>query len=325
MRPRLLALVVCLLLPALSSATEYQFRTVDVPFATTRNTSVTGLNDQGVSVGTYVQAGGTTNGFRLQRPRSRFEVLPQLAPQVITNTEVIAGHNGSVSPRQGFVLIDGTFLEVRPGEPSGDRFGPFPAVLTEALDANDAGLVVGDFLSSVTQEFKGFVFDPRTFQSLVITIPGITGVRLSAINNLDELAAVGFDAANRTVSLLGDRVSQVFAPFTVPDLDDPVVEIAGLTDTGAVAVNVGSVGVVVQDGVAQVIEVPGAVVTDLQGIRPDLTVYGAYIDETGAVHGFIATPEGTRLTPRMHSAGLHRPFTATDCYPGCKRLVCRGD
>jgi hypothetical protein len=109
----------------------------------------------------------------------------------------------------------------------------------------------------------------------------------------------------------------------VPDLDDPVIEIAGLTDDGVVAVNVGSVGVVVQDGQVQVIEFPGAVVTSLQGIRNDLTVYGAYIDGTG-VHGFLAIPDGTRIVPRIHSAGLHRPFTAADCYPGCKRLVCRG-
>jgi hypothetical protein len=109
----------------------------------------------------------------------------------------------------------------------------------------------------------------------------------------------------------------------VPDLDDPVIEIAGLTDDGVVAVNVGSVGVVVQDGQVQVIEFPGAVVTSLQGIRNDLTVYGAYIDNTG-VHGFLAVPDGTRIVPRLRSAGLSRPFTAADCYPGCKRLVCRG-
>jgi hypothetical protein len=99
--------------------------------------------------------------------------------------------------------------------------------------------------------------------------------------------------------------------------------LGSITDTGVVAVNVGSVGVVVQDGMAQVITFPGAVATDLQGIRNDLTVYGAYQDAAGVTHGFIAVPDGTRLVPRMRSAGLGRAFTAADCYPGCKRLVCR--
>jgi hypothetical protein len=325
MHRTLVVLALLLVSLAPSDATEYQFLTIDVPFANTSNTVVTGLNDQGVSVGTYAQAGGLLNGFVLPRPRGRVTVpLPLLQPAAITNTNIIVGTTGF--PRQGFVLTDGTYLPFRVEEPPFDPLqGGVLALLTEPLAANDAGLTVGDFRSGrAPDQFKGFVFDPRTFTFEIVTVPGLSSVRLSAINNLDQLAAVGFDAAGQTRSALGDRVTQAFTPFTVPGLDDPIIEIVGLTDTGGVAVNVGSVGVVVEGGMAQVIAVPGAVATDLEGIRNDLTVYGAYQDEAGVWHGFIAVPDGTRLSPRLRSAGLSRPFTQTDCYPGCKRLICRG-
>jgi hypothetical protein len=320
----LLLLALVCLLTAPSAATEYHFLTVDVPFANTSNTVVTGLNDQGVSVGTYAQAGGLLNGFVLPRPRGLVTVpLPLLQPAAITNTTIIVGTTGA--PRQGFVLNDGTYLPFRVEEPPFVPLqGGILALLTEPLAANDAGLTVGDFRSGRDpDQFKGFVFDPQTFTFEIVTIPGLTSIRLSAINNLDQLAAVGFDDAGQTRSALGDRATQVFTAFVVPDLDDPLIEIAGLTDDGVVAVNVGSVGVVVHDGMAQVITFPGAVATDLQGIRNDLTVYGAYQDADRVTHGFIAVPDGTRIVPRMRSAGLGRAFTRADCYPGCKRLVCR--
>jgi len=312
----LLALMFLLVPP--SQATEYHFRTVEVSFANTHDSIVTGLNDTGVSVGRYFQVGQLINGFRLQRPRGRFEPLPRLEPVAITNTDIIIGRVGT--PERGFFLQDGTFTTWQVREPSPD-YPFFTLASTTPVASNDRSITVGEYFSILDSQVHNFLYDPSTGEFVLFAFPGTPRAFLTGINNADQFTAVAFDPVLPPRSFLGDRTRQDLTPANLPDFPDG--ELIGLTDDGILAGNVGSVGFLVKDGVGQVIEVPGALSTDLQGIRNDLTVYGAYQSADFRSHGFIATPDGTRIVPRPDSAARLRPFTLADCGPGSKRLVCR--
>jgi probable HAF family extracellular repeat protein len=308
-----LSLVLALLVPEVAGA-AYTFHTIDVPFAGTSDTVVTGLTAQGASVGAYLDAGGRDQGFRRTR-RGRVLPLLNVTPQAINAQGVIVGWFVSPTGLQGFVLRDGTFtaLSVPP------VVGPARTLLTEALAINDAGLVVGDYRSGADRQFHGFLYDSvaRTFTT--VDVPGATLTALTGVNNRGQLVGGFVDAGGQRHAFRQDGTAVTVV--TVPEL--PEVDLVGLTDAGVLAGNAGSVGFVLQDGVVEVVAVPEGQLTELSGVREDGAVYGRFIDAAGTHHGFLALPTGQALVGQPEARPHVRAFTVAECLPGSKRLVCR--
>jgi hypothetical protein len=151
MRNRILGVTISILClcTSLGSATDFVFRTVDVPFPDTTNTTVTGLNRSGDAVGAYLDAGGQDQGF-LRQGRA-WQTLLNVMPEGLNRSGAVTGL-WLQTHLQGCVFQDGTFrplnVPFRPGGPV--------TLFTEALAINDAGVTVGDFRTE-DGPFHGFI------------------------------------------------------------------------------------------------------------------------------------------------------------------------
>jgi hypothetical protein len=306
-------------IPAVVFATDYTFRTVDVPFAGATDSGIIGLTANNTQLGIYRDAGGRDNGF-LRRRGERFIPLPLLTPQDINQSGAITGWFRIGQQTQGFLLSDGTFTPLV--VPAANPFTDPPTTLTEAVGLNDAGLVVGDFRDA-GGVFHGFIYNPATQTFTTIDAPGAVTTALAGINTQGQAVGFFLDAAFQAHGILFDQGQVQEIP--VPDLDN--IELVGITDDGTIAGNAAGQGFVFKDGAAQLIAFPDAQRTELFGIRQDGTVYGGYTDADGHGHGFIARPDGT--PPKGHHgqdrhARWHaNSLTGMGCLPGSKLWDCR--
>src|SRR5262249_57415 len=148
--------------------------------------------------------------------------------------------------------------------------GDPPPLLTEALGLNDAGVIVGDYRSGVDRNYHGFRYDPVTQRYDTIDWPGATTTSLTGINNPGQMVGFFLDVQNRFHGSVVDGTQRT--EVHVPGIAQP--ELCGITDDGTLAGNGDKAGFVLHNGVVQVIEVSGATLTELLGIRHDGTVYG---------------------------------------------------
>ena len=314
----LFAVLTFLVVLSSSAQAQYTYRTVDVPFPNVTGTVVTGLTARGTALGIYTDAAIPANlhGF-VQANRGDARPLLLVTPQDINAVEAITGwYQPSTGGVEAFVYHEGTlrrlqFPRSRPGAPL--------TPITEALALNDAGVVVGDYQSGEDGVFRGFRFTPAPPTWASIEAPNALSTAAVAITSDGHILVRAFGVDGVTRHYLWDEGTLTELP-PIPSL--PEVDLVGYTASGLFAGNVGLVGFV-WDGVAvEVIEVPGAQLTELSGLRKDGTVYGRYIDAAGEPHGLIATPEGKYRGPRR-SAKMQEAFQASDCSPGSKRHVCR--
>jgi hypothetical protein len=307
-----LALLGLLFLAGISSAQGYTFRTIDVGFPGATDTVVTGLSAQQVLVGIYADRRGQTQGFERRRGQAVVPLLNVIPQAILNNGAVLGEYRAPTGHTEGFVFAQGTFT------PIVGAVGQEMPELVEALGANEAGVVVGTYRSSDGQ-FHGFRYDIPTAAFTTVDVPGGRDTLLLGINGGGVLVAeyTAPDNTRHAVRVDSGGVTDV----TVPGLED--LALVGLTDSGKIAGNAGVVGFVVDGGTAQIIEAPGATLTELFGIRNDGTLYGRFLDSAGVGHGFVATPDGRRTQRASEWRGVRRAFEAGDCSPGSKRWLCR--
>jgi hypothetical protein len=311
--------MVLLLALATVSHAEYRYRQFDVPFAGAMSTNVTGLDSQGTLVGVYQDAHGQTQGFLL-RPRQTIVPLFHLVPLGLTDSGLIVGSYITITgDLRGFVAQDGTFLIL--SVPPARREEPY-ALQTEPVNINEAGVVVGDYLSGVDRQYHGFRYDPATRVYTTIDWPGATSTGWTGINATGQMVGFYFTDAFRYHGISFDGTT--LSALTIPGIDEP--QPVGITDDGTIAGNTDAHAWVFKDGVVEEIAYPGAAFTDLSGIRNDGVVYGAFMTEAGEMHGFLAWPDGKPgkgQVANQHTRQARQVDMALLCGPGSKRWACR--
>ena len=303
----------------------FTYRQVDVLFPGAHSTVVTGITPDGIPVGVYTDAAGHMQGFVRPRPR-HFEPLLLTVPQAINASRVITGFfvPPGIGNIEGWTYNEGTFRRLRVPRPAPGQ--PFP-IQTEAIAINNAGIVVGDFLSSVDQRYRGFVYHPASGVYTTVEAPGAEHTALIALDNHGSALGRATDFGGTSTAFYYSIATQTFTFIAIPEVDS--THLVGLTDGGVIAGNVGLVGFVFDGTTVQFIDVPRSQLTQLFGIQEDGTVYGRFVGNDGVDHGLIARPRNpgaplvARRTARL-AAKMAQPAPPTEWVPGSHRLFSRG-
>ena len=268
------------------AAGPYHYQTVDAPCPGCTHTMVTDLTVEGDILGIYTDAALHTHGF-VWTHQGDLTTLLLVEPQAVNSAGAIAGWFKSFGQRVGFVFHDGTLRRIDGiGIPGHD----YATDLT-VQDLNDTGQVVGTFRSPVDRQDHGFLYDLATNAYTVIDVPGgfMTGLR--RIDTQGRILGITHDFHGTS---RGFRWVQ--GVITFPEIPErPGAVLTAWTASGLLAGNWGGQGFVFDGTRLEVLAVPNAQSTTLQGLREDGTAYGQYRDATGGTHGFLALPAGTRL------------------------------
>ena len=165
--------------------------------------------------------------------------------------------------------------------------------------------------------FRGFRYTPAPPTWASIESPDARSTAAVAITSDGHILVRSFVDGVTRHYLWDEGVLTELPP--IPDLPD--VDLVGHTASGLFAGNVGLVGFVWDGTTVEVIEVPGAQLTEIFGLREDGTVYGRYLDAAGESYGLIAKPRANHGS--QGSAKMHEAFQARECSAGSKRRVCR--
>ena len=153
-------------------ANRPQFIQIEVPGATA--TSVNGINNTGVMVGTY----GTTNienGFALFGGKLVIISVPGALGTTCQGVNSARAIVGTVTPQigqgnpRGFLYQNGVFTDIGPGTDLAGAFG-----------INDSGQIVGGYAPDGITE-HGFLYDGAQYQTL--DVPGAKATVATGINN----------------------------------------------------------------------------------------------------------------------------------------------
>lgn len=326
-------LTTLLLLFALAPLAEAQYtykeetvayQTIDVPFAGARLTVVTGKDGPDLG-GVYLDANDHLHTWT-RDGRGRFTAVPLLelsdlsaAGQVGSYTDPFARSDADTG-RRGYLWVDGTLTTLQvPREPG---IPPRPrSILTEAAAISDTGLIGGTFRREGTDTFHVFLYDAHTNTYSFLNPPEAVTAQLLSLSPTSKALLRATGAEGQRHQYVWD--AGTFTELNIPDLPD--AELVGRTDSGILAGNLGSVGVVWDGTRLHEIEAPGSVFTDINNITADgKAVYGSFRDEAGGVHGFVATlGRGKARHQAQRTTKMATVVRAEDCGPGSKRAVCQ--
>jgi hypothetical protein len=204
----------------------------------------------------------------------------------INDSDVVAGqYTATGGATVGFVrFTNGTFNApiIAPGDNSN---------FTRSLGLNNAGIVVGDFLTTTAGPvftFHGYFLQGGSFTQYDIGGPVSTTV--SGINNKGHFAGTfGSTVQPNEAFLNKNGVVETFTlnpalPFFGSALNDKDQVVGLYTDASNV-----NHGYVRDDGTGIItpIDVPGATSTEALGINNAGWIVGSFVDASGATHGFL--------------------------------------
>lgn len=275
------------------AATIELLETFDYP-GTGNQTLPQKINDHGVVVGVFIDAGGVARGFFRSR-HGRFS-SPFVEPndtgnltqgRGINNARQICGEylNGSDGTFHGYFRAHAMFNE----------FDITDALDTIPLGLNNAGDFVGSAIfSDGTQD--GFESLSGTITTFVV--PDATATLAYQINASDEVAGYYLDAAAVTHGYLRDSDGTLTFPIDPPDSVGTIL--FGNNDSNwVVGRYADSAGVThglffMTPDEFVTFDFPGSTFTSLNGINQDGFICGRYLDAAGIAHGFLAivNPDG---------------------------------
>lgn len=164
------------------------------PNDTTNSTSYTGINNSGLMSGIYNAAGITQaflyDGSTYTTLSNPYSSVSQTVAWGLSNSGAVAGYYfgglptpmGNFISQHGFIFDGATFTGF--DRPGADR--------TQAWDTNDAGIVVGEYLDSLSHR-HWFLYDGTTFSDLNLPYDP-ENVLITGINDADQLVGRYADA-----------------------------------------------------------------------------------------------------------------------------------
>jgi len=237
-----------------------QYRSENWPVST--QTQVTGLNDEGVTVGFWSS---------------------------MNNAAV--GNNPPVNDNRAFVSDKGYFID-------GDFPTSSPAAtpVDQLLGVNDNNIAVG-FYNDASGATHAYRFDIRRNAFREITPAGITNPTAAAINNRNEIAGFGTGTDGTVVGYLLRRDGQLTV-LSVPG--SSMTQALGINDrdevVGVYQVGTGSSAQMhgftwtPQHGFHSVDDPNGVGTTTINGVNDRGDLVGFYTDGAGNTDGLLATP-----------------------------------
>jgi len=279
-----------LALPQVSTAQaqlEYRYTKIDVPHGS--RTFPRGINAHGDILGGYVDANGVGHDFVLHNGVFSNVVYPGNAAAAARAINARGDLVGSVD-EHAFLLHDGKLT----------KFDYPGASSTIAFGINNSGDVTGLY-TTAAGEGRGFILREGKFHT--ISVPGGANVGLHGAQDNGQVM-VGDELRDSDQSQRGFRLRPGFVRLmNPPGTIFPCSHARGINERGDVAgafaiVNTADEcndfppthGFVLRDDTYDVIDFPGAHNNFVFGINDDGAVVGVFVDDSGNIHGFMATP-----------------------------------
>jgi hypothetical protein len=270
-----------------SARADYQFTTVDYPGSAVA-TQLWGINNSGQIVGQAFLADGSSLSFIYDSKKGSFTSLP-----TIPDSSVFLGINekgttvGSVSDA-ALTFEHGLILDKKGDATTFVHPAPLTNTLARAIGAS--GLVTGYAYDDAVTTTTGFIYDSRR-NTFIDILPSTVGFTIAqGINARGDV--VGSTSSPTDVE---GFLRESNGTITLFKANGAPTRARGITDSGQIAgfIN-GSGGLegfvgTLSDGF-ELLNVPDATDTFVQGIANSGAVVGSYIDAAGNSHGFIATP-----------------------------------
>ena len=251
----------------------FGFTQIDFPGAS--STFVNSINNAGQIVGTYRDSADLAHGFLFSGgvfTQLDFPGSPETFANGINNAGAIVGWNGLAS----YVYAAGSFT----------TFNIFGSIRTIAGGVNDHGDIVGGYIDS-SNASRGFLYQGGVFSS--IDVPGAIGTTAYGVNNSLEIVGQAPFVANGFL-LIGGTISPI--PDVPGSLGSPTA--SGINNLGHIVGQVGYVtgggGYILRNGVFDPVVFPGSTFFRPNGLNDFDVIVGDFLDASGQVHGFLATP-----------------------------------
>ena len=306
MRTRILA-VACfaLMCGAGHAQTTLNYTAIpDVPGSTGGNRA-NGINPRGDIVGHYNDSHGR-HGYLFAKGSAgptpiNFSTAPfnttggTSARAINARGDIVGDYIDSSNLDHGYLLSNGVFTSV-----DATSLG---AIATIPHGLNNAGEIVGAYLDSASK-LHGFFLSKGVFQTIDFPLPaGVAQTRIGGIADDDTMVGVYLDSRGfahgfqRSAAGVFTSITDSAASDTIArginaegDIVGSYADTADLTGEKVV----GSHGFLLSAGdltdfIAIDFPVEGVQGTQARGINPRGDIVGAYVDSTGADHGFIAT------------------------------------
>jgi hypothetical protein len=287
---------------AISAQADYAFTSIDYPGVAYSNgglTEVSGINSKGEVVGTALIDGGSSPiPFVYNYKTNRWIILPSFQSASseavgINESSVVVGveSNDGFATGSGFILDKGAFT----------IFSRLQSPYTEARGISSTGLVTGDAYNGRNATYTGFIYDPQ--RNTYIDFLPSTFTITQGINRGGDVVGSVRNAAGQETGFLR-RQSGNITLFSVNGSQQ--TQARGITDSGSITGNY-----VDGSGIARgfvitlakkqrfqalivprrdLLNFPNSTETRPEGILSEGTIVGIWSDNSGAPHGFIATP-----------------------------------
>jgi hypothetical protein len=272
------------------------FTSINVPGAI--ETDANDINDAGVIVGFYVDAGGMDHGWvRIGGTFHDVDVpggVGTFAYGINDSSQIVGWYTDSGLVEHGFMLDKGIFTTI-----------DFPgASLTNVWSINGTGTVAGTYQDS-SGVFHGFEEANGSFFS--IDIPGAIHTEIHGINGLGDTAGIyyisvnGAEYENGFVRHPNGEITASFTSFLDRIRDTKNAEVVGWYAENCCMLPLGPPfhgTVILNPHSFNSVDFPGAVDTFCRGVNKSggiVGVVGTYTDTSGIVHGFVAKNAAANL------------------------------
>lgn len=307
MKARILAVACfCLIWGAAYADTGLTYTSIpDVPGSTGGNRA-NGINPRGDIVGHYNGATGLRHGYLFTKGSAAptpidFSSAPfntaggTSARGINARGDIVGDYIDSSGVDHGYLLSNGVFSSI-----DATSLG---AVDTVAFGLNAVGEIVGQYFDASSMS-HGFLLSKGVFQTIDFPLgSGFAQTKVAGIADDDTIVGGYFDASEN-VHGFQRSAAGVFTSITDSATSDTISrainaegDIAGSTANAADLTGervVGSHGFLLSasdliDFIAIDFPATGVKGTQVRGINPRGDIIGAYVDSSGADHGFMAT------------------------------------
>jgi probable HAF family extracellular repeat protein len=260
---------------------EYVFTPLDSINPSADRAAPYGINNLGQIVG---GDSNTFGGFLLSGTSYVSIGPPAIASQALginDRGDIVGNFVLARAQSHGFLYSGGSYTLVDV---------PFPGQQTAPHGINNAGEVVGYYLSGLGPPYKGFLLDGGTYTSLIV--PGADYLTDPYKVN-DSGQIVGIYAQGLGAGYHGFLLSDgSYTLLDVPSATETIV--SGINNRGQIVgyytAGGSQHGFLLSGGSYGTVDVPGATLTEIWDINDAGQLVENYLDAAGTFHGFVATP-----------------------------------
>jgi probable HAF family extracellular repeat protein len=252
-------------------ATPHTFALAESKIKGSQQGAFTGVNNAGVTVGTYVDSTGAQHGMmdnngtitNIDDPK---QATGTVCRGINSSNQIVGNYYDSSNNPHGFLYSAGTFTDIT---------GPSPAPVSEATGINDSGDIVGDYYDLTTGTFHGFLLKGGIYTEFTPT--GATATFGGGINDTDELSFWWVDATGYVQSSFWNGTA--LTTVNVPGIAQSYA--LGMNKTGEIAYLVvdpyGVAHGAVKEGTSfYLVDEPGGTGTTLTGINDTAQFVGSF-------------------------------------------------